>query len=299
MSDSTTTYKYYLLTVTNTQLHIAARTFVYKNEVNNYTFHIQSVANDFFTTMTNEPSSNVLRIHTLHYVPRCSIHDFFFEHKNIHLSSLLLGIIQFLKPLYPTIEIVESSDQLNFHTGSNRNGAQHNTLSLYTLALWRKTWYERYMYAKPKYPQGEDYAALLDEKPSLISIVSYFAGTYDDFNYTDFLDTYIDEYNKCKNFGEFVLRFSKEGRFDKLRPWLPTYLHRRAHLPTQFLTVITDVMALKCLYNDAIQESDIPLIDSVVETIYNDTVGDGSDKEVIVKNELVCTMWFTMADLED
>ena len=199
-----------------------------------------NTTNSRFDSMIN--TAKLLKIDALQ---ECSLEDITNEYMTTHSfgKELIDSIIYFINSQFPSIQTVSLNDAS--YIPCIRDSKDTLDLLLYSIALYKKTWYEQklqaYLKPKEKYveyrKQVEKYASTETKRAlefidiyKLVLNGSKFTKDIFDKNYTDFEKCF----NRSETLPDFFKAISKKiQRVDKCRffkDWLETFILSQIHI---------------------------------------------------------------------
>ncbi len=260
--------------------------------------YVESYDRDFYVKFCLNYKPNTLSIECIQYAPKCNLTTYFVLQKNTLLFKYLAAALQLISVEFPDFHTVEVQDQmaLNISTQSMHHAYQY--LSFYTAAQHGgKTWFEHYFNATPVHPQDtlESREKLFTQKPELNDLVYH--GLHIEYEWMAFMERNYNLYKSQPTLRAFIKTFMDSHDYNTLSYWYPPYARHYYHIPYKLIFSIPTGEQ----YYTVIEQSVHSLIDSLSDDTqyYAMNTLVGTDEQLVIKNDGLSTMWFSMGDIED
>jgi hypothetical protein len=263
--------------------------------------YVESYDRDFYVKIHLNYSTLTASLDCIQYAPKCNLTEYFFDHKDLHLFQYLAAALQLVRAEFPQFHTIEVRDELTLRTSEQSMRHAYLYLSYFIAALYNgETWFERYFKATPRYPDDniEKRQALFSQKPDLNDLISN--SFHIEYDWMPFLEKYYPVCASSPTLHDFVKVFANRRDFDTLAYWYPAYARRYYQIPYGLTLPMANIPGASPYYKiteiSTVHPLIVPLSDDY--KYYGYSV-EGTDDEILVINEGLSTMKFSMADIED
>lgn len=301
--------KYVRYTATGKEFHMYSNAYdcVYENKDKPDTrfrstqIYVESYDRDFYAKFCLNYSTLTVSLEYFQYAPKCNLSAYFFEGKDNLFVEYLAAAINILHREFPQFHTLEVRDELTLRT--SEDSMRHSYLYLtYFIAAFNsgESWFEHHFKATPRHPSDglEGREAFFQEKPELNELIS--RSFHIEYDWMAFMETYYYVCESKLTLREFIKLFENPQLFDTLAYWYPAYARSRYHIPYG----LTIVLPLQYPQIDPPQITEISTTQPLISPLSDDYKYYGycvtpNDDEILVINEGLSTMKFSMADIED
>lgn len=263
--------------------------------------YVESYDHDFYVKICLNYATLTASLDCIQYAPKCSLTEYFFDHKDLHLFQYLAAALQLIRAEFPQFHTLEVRDELTLRTSEQSMRHSYLYLSYFIAALYNgETWFERYFKAIPRHADDslEKRQALFLQKPDLHDLISN--SFHIEYDWMNFLDKYNPVCAASPTLHDFVKVFTNRRDFDMLAYWYPAYARRYYQIPYGLTFPMANIPGTGPYYKILEISTTEPLIDNLSEdTKYYTYCTEGTDDEILVINEFLSTMKFSLSDIED
>ncbi len=262
--------------------------------------YVESYDRDFYVKFCLNYKPRTVSIDCIQYAPKCTLSEYFVTQKDETLYKYLAAALQLVRAEFPDFHTVETRDELTLQISTLSMHHAYQYLSFYTAALNKgESWFEHYFKATPIHPQDTlgNREKLFKQKPKIDDLIVN--SLHVEYDWMSFMKKYQSVCNSSATLRDFIKTFTAANDYDTLSYWYPAYARQHYHTPYQL------TFALPQLTEKYYKIAEISTTHSLIDPLSADVMyyaSDtlvGTDYQIVVKNEGLSTMWFSMGDVED
>lgn len=224
-------------------------------------------------------------ISTLTYAPKCDIETYMYTWKNQILARYIHTCIQYYAYIFPKYKRIELTDKLSIHCGRSITNSQFLYLTNLSIAFFMEPWCVRYLNAVSD--ETIDTSMLQKEdnsSPLHLGLIMARSYIYD--------GTIVKKYEKlCESYKtiyDFLKVFTKRSRFKDCLTWMPGMIYHTTH--PLYKTYKVAVNPTSQTFDSVVCED--------VEYFEDCPYIEDSASEIVIQNEIIYTMSFSLADVD-
>jgi hypothetical protein len=292
-------YIRYIVGVKDFHMYINAYDVVYKtSRFRSTQIYVESYDRDFYVKFCLNYNPHTVSIDCIQYAPKCTLTTYFVTQKDALFYKYLAAALQLIHAEFPDFHTVEVQDQLALNISTQSMHHAYQYLSFYTAVQHGgKSWFEHYFNATPMHLQDtlKSREALFTQKPELNDLVYH--GLHIEYEWMAFMEKYYHQCASQPTLRAFIKTFMDSHDYNTLSYWYPPYARSNYHIPYKLTFAIPSGEPYYIVVEQSVHPLIEPLSDDTAYYAMNTLIG--TDEQLVVKNEGLSTMWFSMGDIED